>query len=289
MTLASLHLASPPALAQELAPGAYSPSPVGLNMLLIDYDHRGGEITLGPPAPVQSLSVVIDTAFVAYVRTFGLAGRLANIGFAIPYSSGDLLFPRFDVTPLVHRSGLRDPAMRFSLNLAGIPAMDLKQFAAYRQKTNLGFSMLVFAPLGQYDPNRLINIGTNRWTFRPELGLTHAVGKWILETNAGVWFFTDNRNFFGGRVRSQDPVYALHFHVVRIFKPRMWLAVGATYYTGGTTSIDGLTNRDLQNDARSGATFALPISRRQSLKFSYSRGVVTRIGVDFQTVRIGYQ
>jgi hypothetical protein len=52
--------------------------------------------------------------------------------------------------------------------------MQLKEFAAYHQRTNIGASVVVSAPLGQYDPAKLVNVGTNRWAFKPEVGISHA-------------------------------------------------------------------------------------------------------------------
>ena len=62
--------------------------------------------------------------------------------------------------------------MRFAVNLYGAPAMDLEEFASYRRKTNVGASLVIVAPLGQYDPARFVNIGTNRWAAKPEVGLS---------------------------------------------------------------------------------------------------------------------
>ena len=76
--------------------------------------------------------------------------------------------------------------------------------------------------------------------------------------------FTDNTNFYGGKVRSQDPIGALQLHAIYTFRPRLWLALDGTYYTGGRTTINGTANYDLQQNSRVGLTLSVPLKRLQS-------------------------
>ena len=147
----------------------------------------------------------------------------------------------------------------------------------------------MIAPFGQYDPSKLINLGANRWAFKPELGFSQPVGNWVFEAYAGVWLFTDNDNFFGGHVRRQDPMEAYQAHVVYNFRKRLWAALDYTYYTGGATTVDGHRNSDQQNNTRTGVTVAIPLTAYQSLKLVWSRGVTTRIGSSFDTLGIFWQ
>ena len=86
-----------------------------------------------------------------------------------------------------YRSGLFDSVVRVSVNLVGGPAMSLPEMRKWQQKTLLGVSLKVTAPTGQYDPTKLINLGTNRWAFKPELGLSRRWGNWVLDAYGGVW------------------------------------------------------------------------------------------------------
>ena len=86
---------------------------------------------------------------------------------------------------------------------------------------------------------KLVNIGTNRWAAKTEFGLTHPLGKWLLEAYAGAWWFDDNDDFFGGQLREQDPLASIQAHVSYTFKPRMWIALNTTYYEGGQTTLNG--------------------------------------------------
>ena len=166
--------------------------------------------------------------------------------------------------------------------------MTLKEFASYSQGRILGVSLTVVPPLGQYDPATLINIGTHRWSFKPELGMSTTRGRWVVEGMAGVWLFTDNSDFYGGRTRQQDLITATQIHVTFKFKRTMWLAGDANYFTGGRTTIGGKQNLDLQRNSRIGATFSTAVSRQQAIRMSVSRGAYTTIGADFTSIAASY-
>ena len=99
----------------------------------------------------------------------------------------------------------------------------------------------------------------------------------------------DNTNFFGGQRREQQPLSALQGHVSYTFKPRLWVAGNATFYTGGQTRLHGVPKADLQRNSRLGATLSLPVAKRQSVKLAWASGVITRIGGDFDTLSAAWQ
>jgi len=146
------------------------------------------------------------------------------------------------------------------------------------------------APTGQYYPQYLINLGTNRWATRLEGGISIPRGRWMFEGSAGVGLYGDNDLFYPGeRHKSQQSIKGLQGHVSYTFRPRMWVAFDGTWYTGGRVDLDGVRGADFQRNSRLGATFALPLTRRQSLKFAYSTGATTRLGGDFDTFSVAYQ
>jgi hypothetical protein len=275
--------------AQEMEPGAYSRAPVGTNIVLVTYGYQTGDVLTDSSLPLRDVSVKFHSGVLAYSRTFGLFGRQANIGFAAPYIHGTAAGTVFEESVKVKRSGLGDARIRFSANLIGSPAMDPREFAAAKRKTLVGASLTVVVPTGQYDPNRLINPGANRWAFKPEIGLSKPVGRWTFETAAGVWLFTPNKNFFGGNKRAQDTLFSLQGHVLYTVRPRMWLSVGGTYYNGGSTIVNGVTNPDGMSNSRFGVTFSYPLNKRHSLKFAASKGITARYGGKLTSVAVGWQ
>ncbi len=281
-------VAAAPAAGQQLDPGAYTPAPVGVNVLAVGNTVQGGDVTFALNLPIEDASATIDISTIGYVRSLGLWGRSANIGVGLPYLLGNLDGLLLGQYQKVHRSGLGDLQARFSVNLAGAPAMTPRQFADYRPRTVVGASLTVVAPTGQYNSAKLINIGTNRWSFKPEIGITLTAGPWRTEVFAGVWLFTDNRDFAGGLTRQQNPIFSTQFHFTRTFRRGLWAAFNANFYTGGRTTVGGTHNLDLQRNSRVGATLALPVGRAQSLRIAYSRGAYTTIGADFDSLGVSY-
>ena len=275
-------------VAQELEPGAYWPIPTGLNIVTAANTFNRGELAFDPSAPIDEGSAAINATAFAFTRAFSLAGRSANTGVMLPVVAGHVKGRYLGEAADVGRFGLADPRFRLAMNLYGAPAMTPQAFASYRQQTIVGVSVTVAPPLGQYDSDKLINLGTNRWSFRPELGVSRAYGRWNLEAMAGVWLFTDNRDFFGGRTRKQDPIVATQFHVTFKFKRTMWLAGDANYFTGGRTTLGGKRNLDLQRNSRIGATFSSALGRHQAVRVAVSRGAYTTIGADFTSVGASY-
>ena len=274
---------------QELTPNAYAPSPVGTNVAIAAYNYSIGDIALDPSLPVTGLHASISTPVLGYGRTFGVLDHYANIGIAVPYVSGDLHGYYLGQYQAISRTGFGDPQLRVAVNLYGAPALTPRQFVGFQPQTIVGLSLIVVPPLGVYNDSKLINIGSNRWSFKPELGISHPYGSWTLEMDLGGWFFTDNTNFYHGQLRSQDPIGAMQLHAIYTIKPRLWVAVDGNYYTGGRTSINGTANFDLQQNSRVGVTLSLPLRKLQSMRIAYSRGARTRIGGDFSTIGVSYQ
>ncbi|MBK1702705.1 hypothetical protein CKO22_17925 [Thiococcus pfennigii] len=185
--------------------------------------------------------------------------------------------------------GFGDPRLRIAVNLLGAPALGLREFRGYKQDLILGASVQVSAPWGQYDPARAVNIGTNRWSIKPELGLSKALGRWTLEASVAATFYSDNDDFLGGERRSTAPVYAAQSHLIYALRKGIWASVDATYFTGGRTEINGSPNDDRQENWRLGGTLSLPIDARRSVKLYASTGVSARTGNNYDLLGIAWQ
>ena len=224
------------------------------------YVYQTGDVITDPSLPFRDVNAKLNVLAVFYNRTFSFFGRSASALVTLPYVWAKVTGEVAEEQRMVTRSGQGNMVARFSTNIFGGPALTPQEFARATPRTTLGASLVVSMPTGQYDGTKLINIGTNRWAFKPELGLAHPIGKWTFELYSGVWFFTANDDFFGGQRRSQDPILALQGHVSYTFGPGLWLAVDGTWYTGGQTSLDGVLGADRQDNARLGATLAVPLA-----------------------------
>ena len=276
--------------AQELEPRAYSPAPIGANFVLAAYAYQTGEILFDPSLPFSDVEARINGVVGGYGRSFSLAGRTASAAIAVPYAWGPIDGNVAEEYRKIRRSGLGDARLRLAANLIGGPALTFAEFRTRKPATTLGASLVVVAPTGQYSNEKLINIGSNRWAFKPEVGLSHPAGRWTLEVAAGVWLFANNEEAYPGTVeRSQDPLASFQAHVGYTVRPGLWIAADATWYSGGRTYADGVPGDTRQSNSRAGLTASVPFARSHSVKVSVSTGVSARVGTRFDSYGIAYQ
>lgn len=288
--LLAIAFAAAPASAQELEPGAYTVSPIGINLLNLGYVFNDGDIAFDPSLPIEQGSATIHTATVAYGRSVDLAGRSSTLLVALPIIGGHLEGLYLGERAVADRKGLGDLRIRVGVNLYGAPARRLPEFAKTPpSRINVGASVTVIAPVGQYDSQKIVNLGSNRWAFKPEAAITRNAGAWMFEIYGGAWLFTDNTDYVNGQVRSQKPLASGQFSLRRTFRPGLWVSGNINYYTGGRTNVGGIFKQDFQANSRAGATVSVPLSRRNSLRFAVSKGAVTTIGADFLGLSASFQ
>lgn len=276
--------------AQDLDPRAYVKAPIKGTLLLGNLAYSQGDVLTDPTLPLENLEAKVQTITLGGVRTFSFFGRTAQTLVALPFAS-------LDATALVNgqaqsasRTGIADTRLRFSVLLLGGKATTLEEFPKIKKSTIIGTSLTVVAPTGQYFSDKLINLGTWRWSFKPEVALTQPIGKnWMIDAYAGVWLFTTNHSFYPGTyTRRQDPMLTFQYHLSYNIRPRMWVALNATFYTGGQSSVNKVYKDDRQSNTRIGGTLALPVGKRHVLKIAYSKGAIIRIGANFSTISVGW-
>jgi len=275
--------------AQQIEPRAYANAPVGVNFLVVGYGYTRGGLSFDPAVPVTNARFHTSSAVLAYVRTLDLWGKSGKFDVIVPYTwlSGTADQAGASIQRTVN--GGNDPTFRWSINFYGAPALKLKDFADYRQDLIVGGSLQVSVPTGQYDAGRVVNLGANRWSFKPELGISKDLSPWTLEIAVATTLFTDNNDSYGGSRRSQDPLYSMQAHAIYSFRSGVWVALDATYFVGGRTTIGDRQSDDLQQNWRMGVTVALPVSVRDSVKLYASSGTSSRTGNDFDQIGIAWQ
>lgn len=262
------------------------------NAITLTYSFNTGDVLFDPAIPITGGKGQINSQVFTYYYSGDFFGRSFNITGSLPYATGDFSGNVFNTQMSIYRSGLADSVYRFAVNLKGGPAMKAPEFVKWHQTTLIGASLKLVAPTGQYDPHRLINQGSNRWAFKPEIGLSKRWGKWVLDTYAAVWFFTENSQFYptGNYTLSQRPTAAFEGHFSYDWRRRFWVSLDGNYWVGGRSVVNGAVNlKSFQNNSRIGATASIPIGKHQSLKFSYSDGAYIVYGGDYQTVSAAWQ
>lgn len=275
---ALLLLACTCASAQEMEAQSYSDEPAHINFVAVGYLRSDGSVLFDTSAPISDVQARIDSLSAVYGGTATVFGRTGSFAFVAPYVWADVSGNVGETSRTAVRSGPADLRMRVAMNLLG-----------QRSRPLVGASLTIIAPTGQYDSSKLINIGSNRWSFKPEIGLALPHGRWLFETSLAAWFYTDNDAFFGGKRRQQEYIAAVQAHVSYSFRPGWWIAGSSTYYRGGRSTVGGIENDDVQGNSRAGVALSAPLTAHQSLKFAWSSGVTTRFGGDFDTWGVFWQ
>lgn len=278
------------AFAQELTPRAHWPMPVGANAVVLGYQRNTGDIVIDPSLPITGVESEINYFQVTYQRSFNLFGRSASAQLSLPFADG-LTQGTVEGEFLQRKTiGLTDARFRMAVNLMGAPAMDAAGFQALRAdpKTIVGASLLLQVPTGEYESDKLLNLGTNRWSVKPAIGIVVPLRPtWLLEIEVGAWLFGDNNDFLG-ETREQDPIVSAELHLVKRIRAGFWASLDANYYKGGETRIGPDFNDDLQRNSRAGFTLVFPVKGRHALRGSFSTGVTTRSGGDFEIYALSY-
>lgn len=289
ITLALLACSTGVSSAQDLQPRAFSPAPTGLNTVLMGYSLSKGNVFFDQALLIEDASGEVHGITPAYVRTFGFFGKLAKLSATTPFAFGDWEGLVDGVQASTSREGFADPRVQLAVNFIGAPAVQLKDFRTYKEGTIVGASLLTVIPLGQYDPDKLINLGSNRWSFRPRLGFSSRINQLTLEAMADVWLFTKNPDAFGNTSIEQDPFYAIQANVIYIFKNGVWLGISGGLSDGGETTVNGVKKDNAQKNERFAATLAVPLKKRLALRLFYVNSAKTATGADFDFYNVSLQ
>jgi hypothetical protein len=282
---------------QDLAPRAYVITPVNSNAVTLSYSLSDGNLTFDGAVPITDASARLNTPIVSYVHSMSVFGRSANVLAALPYGVATFHGTVGNAQENVYRSGLLAATFRVSVNLVGGQAMDIPHYIRWRQRLLIGASLKVLPPTGQYDSSKLINLGNNRWAFKPEVGLSRRWGHWVLDSYGGAWFYTPNPAFFspntaskGVNRQTQDPMGSFEGHFSYDLRGRLWASLDGNFWFGGATALNGVLNPLTSNrNSRVGGTVSIPVTKKQSFKFTYSNGAYIHYGGNFQNVSVAWQ
>ncbi len=294
LALLALVAASAPATAQTLTPRAYWPAPTGTKLIAIGFAYQEGDVATDPSLPVEDLDAKVASLQAGFVYFFDLAGRTASFTLEAPWTEASLEALFLGEERSRDLSGFADVKARVAVNLLGAPAMSPAEFRNFLASPEpvLGVSLKIQAPTGEYDSDRLVNLGSNRWSVRPEVGYLHPLGRdWILEIAAGAWIYDDNNDFVG-RTREQEPLVGAELHLVRPVRrtnPNFWVSLDLNFFAGGRTKVNGVRSDDQQRNSRIGATIVIPFSPGHALKLAGTTALVTERGGDFDALILAYQ
>jgi len=155
----------------------------------------------------------------------------------------------------------------------------------------VGVSLSVTAPTGLYHPDRVLNLGSDRWSFKPELGLSRPFGRehtWQVDAYANAYLFTDNLAFHGREILRQEPLPGFEGHLSYSFTDSLWLSLDSRYSFRGTTFVNGTDQDNAQQNVIVGSEVNLPVYARNSLLVEVAKAVVHHNGPAFAGVAVKY-
>jgi hypothetical protein len=246
-------------------------------------------VLLDPALPIEDLDAGIQLLFARYARSFGLLGRNARLKVLLPWTAGDWNGTLDGQFATQREEGMGDMQVALEWNFIGAPALDRAEFHRYRPGTVVGAGVRVSLPTGDYNSDDLLNLGSNRYTFRVELGVARTVGDWTFEGFGSVWLFTDNDEFLRNMQLAQKPLFVAKAGVSYSFRPGFWTAFAVGFGEGGQTKVDGVPRNTQQNNWRFGATVAYALAPSRGISLGLTTGITRKAGSDFDTVAIAYQ
>jgi len=254
--------------AQDLEPRRWTPLPSGTTVLGIGVGHNEASLNFDPLLEIDEGESNRNFLILSYTHFFSLAEKALRFDALLPFHNAKWDGLLSGVPTKVQRIGLADPLFRLSVNLYGAPSekSDGKKKAS---NTVVGAAIAVNVPWGENFEDKLLNLGNNRYTIRPQIGVVHTRGPWSYELTGSVFFFTDNDSFFNGNKLEQDPFYAVQAHVIRVFSPGVWASLSAGYGEGSTSTVSGKENDDRRDGFIAALSGGIPVTANQGVKFSY--------------------
>ncbi len=276
------------AFGQDLEPRSFSQAPVGMSFAVVALGYAEGDMFFDQATTLEDVTGEITSVAAAYVRTLDIFGASAKVSAAVPVLWGDWEGRYQGERASASRRGVADPQFELSVNFVGAPAMKMSELRGYAQKWIAGASMKVSVPVGQYYPEKLINLGANRWAFRPRLGVSRKAGPLTLEAMGSVWLYADNTDFFGGTLLEQEPLWAMQFNGVYQLPSRIWFGLGAGLSRGGQVMANGVKSDTYRKSTRWAAIVSVPLGPWHGVKLIYINGLRTRVGSDLDQISLAW-
>ena len=280
-----------PSLALEPVPRQWSHLPKGINVAGVAYAYTETDISIDPVLRIEDVEMELDTWAAKYIHSFEMFDKSARVDITQAYQEGRWSGLVNGVPAAVSRHGLSDTFVRFAVNLYGAPPLSGKEYGAYRRSANpetiIGAGLVVRLPTGDYMEDKLINLGQNRFVFRPQLGVQHTWGKWSAELTGEVSLYTENDDFFNGNKLEQEPLYIVHGHLTYSFNPGHWAGISFGYDYGGESTINGIDKDDRRQDVGLALNYVYPFNRRSGIKVGYiSTRTQESVGNDTDTLTV---
>jgi len=311
VTLAIILLFSGPALAVDDGARAYWKGRAGTQGVSFQYLSLDLQASDSQQfAPGQYIYANADAEaiiFVAnYVRHMTLFNRPSSFSLAIAGGSVDInantkVPPQFvppGITPGVafsqSASGFADPSAQLVVNLFGTPPLKANfDLLDYEPTWTLDTAVMLGVPIGDYDDDKLVNLGLNRWFGRIAFPLKYHFGVFTsgymssFELTPSVWLFAENDDFMGQKLEN-DPMWQIEAHLTHDFTPSFFGSLDLLYRSGFQSEIDGVEVGDDLDIGNLGFTLSYQVTDNLSIRTGFSSNVFGDNDVDNSMVRLQF-
>jgi hypothetical protein len=261
--------------AQFTDPRTYTQAAVGINQAELDYIYARADASLDASLEVVGAHFEQNAGALSYTHNFGMLGQLAWAKVNLPFADVKGSIAGTGISRSV--SGIGDASLQVTTLVQGGKALNAAEFENYKPETTLGVSMTITAPTGEYDPGKLLNLGSHRWSFKPEFGVSYPFGSdrdWVLDGYANIIFFTDNTTYHGKEILRQEPLPGFEAHISHDFTQNFWASLDLRYAFRGGTFVDSVNQDDAQESLVGGAEATWSPTSNQTLVFVWAKALV---------------
>jgi len=265
--------------AQFTDPRNYTNAPVGVNQLELGYAYAHSNASIDTSITVAGAKFNLNEGIVDYTRYFSFFHRTAWLEPTIPIAGLSGSISGTNIAASV--TGAGDSEYQFATLLKGGPALSPNQFANYKPTATIGASFTFTAPTGLYDSDKLLNLGSNRWSFKPEVAFSQPFGagqKWEVDLYGNAYFFTDNTSYHGREILRQEPLPGIEGHLSYSFTGNLWASLDTRYSFRGDTLVNGVNQNDSQQNFILGSEVNLSINPKNALIFTFAKALVHQNG-----------
>jgi hypothetical protein len=163
----------------------------------------------------------------------------------------------------------------------------------YEPTWTLDAAFMLGVPLGQYDDDRVVNLGLNRFYGRVAFPFKYHFRVFTpgymssLEVVPSVWLFSENDDFLGQKLKN-DPMWQVEAHWTHDFTRHFFGSLDLLYRNGFQSEIDGV---DLGSDIEIGDlgfTLNFSVNDNVTIRTSFSSNVFGDSDIDTSMIRLQF-
>jgi hypothetical protein len=191
-------------------------------------------------------------------------------------------------------SGYADPTVQLDINLFGTSQLKSNvDLFNYEPTWTVDTAVMLGVPVGEYDADKLVNLGLNRWFTRIALPVKYHFGAFSpgymgsFEITPSVWIFEDNDDFLGDTLEN-DPIWQLEAHLTQDFTPTVFGSIDLLYRKGFQSEIGGVEAGEELDIGDLGYTLNFTATDNLMIRTSFSSNVFGDSDVNNSLIRMQF-